>query len=94
MEGRKSNSRNMRSEQPVRAASARPNDPDAPTRQDTFLRAIASLEGVFVHEGSFKATLKRRQLVDPQPTGRSPKGRAAGPYVPLATLGWPSQAWT
>lgn len=74
--------------------SARPNDLDAPTRQDAFLRALASLSGVFVHEGSFKATLKRRQLVDPQPRATSRKGRPAGPYVPLAHLGWPTHAWT
>jgi uncharacterized LabA/DUF88 family protein len=74
--------------------TARPSDPDAPTRQDAFLRALKTLDRVFVHEGSFKATLKRRTLVDPQPTGTGRKGRPAGPYVPLATLGWPSSAWT
>lgn len=73
---------------------ARPNDPDSPTRQDAFLRALKTLDRVFVHEGTFKATLKRRTLVDPQPTGSKRKGRPAGPYVPLADLGWPPKAWT
>jgi len=74
--------------------SARPTDPDGPTRQDAFLRALKTLDRVFVHEGSFKATLKRRTLVDPQPTSMNRKGRPAGPYEALATLGWPSRAWT
>jgi uncharacterized LabA/DUF88 family protein len=74
--------------------AARPNDPDAPTRQDAFLRAIATLEGVFVHEGSFKATKKRRQLVDPQPMGRTRKGKPTAPYRSLEDLGWPRNAWT
>ena len=74
--------------------SARPNDPDGPTRQDALLRALKTLRGVHVHEGSIKATLKRRTLVDPQPTRTNRKGRPIGPYVSLASLGWPSHAWT
>lgn len=73
--------------------SARPNDPDAPTRQDTFLRALATLDGVTVHEGVFKSNVKRSRLVDPQPTRRRGT-RPRGPNVPLAELGWPSHAWT
>jgi uncharacterized LabA/DUF88 family protein len=74
--------------------SARPNDPDGPTRQDAFLRALKTLQGVHVHEGSFKSTLKRRALVDPQPTRVNRKGRPTAPYVSLISLGWPSHAWT
>lgn len=37
--------------------SARPNDPDAPTRQATYIRALRTLPMISIHFGSFR---KRR----------------------------------
>jgi len=73
--------------------TARPDAPHGPTRQDAFLRAIATLPGVHVHEGVFKSKHKRRRLVDPQPMSTSKKGKPGGPYVPLKELGWPTYVW-
>jgi len=71
----------------------RPHDPHAPERQATYLRALSSLAGVYVHEGRFKSEQKQVVLVDPQPMNRSEKGKPAGPHTSLADLGWPRKAW-
>lgn len=71
---------------------SRPNDPRAPERQATYLRALGSLQGVSVHEGRFKSEKKQVVLVDPQPMN-SKRGRPKGPHKPLGELGWPRKAW-
>jgi uncharacterized LabA/DUF88 family protein len=70
----------------------RPHDPDAPERQATYLRALDSLQGVFVHEGKFKSKHKKVVLVDPQPMNEK-RGKPKDPYTPLKDLGWPRKAW-
>jgi uncharacterized LabA/DUF88 family protein len=72
--------------------SARATDPGAPARQDALLRVFADDPLVAVHEGLFKSGMRRRRLVDPQPTGVK-EGQPAGPRRPLAQLGWPTYAW-
>jgi uncharacterized LabA/DUF88 family protein len=71
---------------------SRPNDPDGPERQATYLRALESLDGVFVHEGKFKSKHKQVVLVDPQPMSAK-RGKPKGPYTRLEDLGWPRKAW-
>lgn len=46
--------------------TAPPNDPDMPTRQDVYLRALKA-QGVVIHHGMFKERAKKRRLVDPPP---------------------------
>ncbi len=45
--------------------SARPGDAGAPARQETYLRAIATLPSVSVHFGHFQQTKVRMPLVNP-----------------------------
>lgn len=48
--------------------SGRPNDPQLPVRQQTYLRALATLPTVSVHLGVFYVNRTRAYLADP-PTG-------------------------
>lgn len=43
-----------------------PADPDMPTRQDVYLRALRA-RGVIIHEGNFTERPKKRRLVNPPP---------------------------
>jgi len=45
---------------------APPGDPDMPSRQDVYLRALRS-RGVVIHEGNFTELAKTRRLVNPPP---------------------------
>ncbi|HUC57473.1 MAG TPA: NYN domain-containing protein [Streptosporangiaceae bacterium] len=69
--------------------SARPGDPGAPVRQETYLRAIATLPSVSVHLGHFQQTKVRMPLVNPAPTGEKTakvyKTEEKGSDVNLAT---------
>lgn len=49
--------------------SARPGDPDSPTRQDTYLRALATLPNVTIHFGKFLQSTVRMPLAAPSPGG-------------------------
>lgn len=49
--------------------SARPNDPRGPVRQETYLRALATLPTVSIHLGHFLTTRTRMPLADPRPGG-------------------------
>lgn len=44
---------------------ARPNDPTQPQRQQTYLRALATLPNLEVHYGTFRSRTKHRPLVIP-----------------------------
>ena len=44
-------------------------DPDAPTRQGTYLRALATLPSVAVHYGNFLTNATRMPLANPRPGG-------------------------
>jgi uncharacterized LabA/DUF88 family protein len=44
--------------------TAPPNDPDMPSRQDVYLRALRA-QGVIIHLGMFKERPKTRRLVNP-----------------------------
>lgn len=47
----------------------RPGSPHADVRQQTFLRALATLPNVVIHYGSFMNKIKTRPLVNPPPRG-------------------------
>ena len=44
---------------------ARPDDPDAPTRQDVYLRALAANPKIHLHYGRFQVSRKRMAVVNP-----------------------------
>jgi hypothetical protein len=44
-----------------------PDDPRKPQRQQTFIRALETLEGVSVHYGSFLSSTKRMPRARPKP---------------------------
>ena len=46
---------------------ARPGNPAQPQRQQTYLRALATIPGVDVHYGEFRSGVKRRPLAEPVP---------------------------
>lgn len=48
---------------------ALPGDPQAPLRQQMYLRALATLSSVTVHFGFFQKSQKKMQLVKPLPDG-------------------------
>ena len=48
---------------------ARPNDPQQPQRQQTFIRALETLPNLSVHYGSFLSNRKRLPLANPLPNG-------------------------
>ena len=49
--------------------SARPDDPQQADRQDTYLRALATLPLLKIHYGDFKTRPVRLPLTQPEPTG-------------------------
>ncbi|SEU34124.1 NYN domain-containing protein [Nonomuraea wenchangensis] len=49
--------------------TARPGDPDSPTRQDTYLRALGTIPQMSVHYGHFQETRPRMPLATPDPSG-------------------------
>lgn len=49
--------------------SGRPDNPDSPTRQDTYLRALGTLPNVSVHLGKFLQSNVRMPLAQPKPGG-------------------------
>jgi uncharacterized LabA/DUF88 family protein len=49
--------------------SARPEDPQLPVRQDTYLRALGTLPSVSVHLGVFYVSTVRAHLAHPPATG-------------------------
>jgi hypothetical protein len=49
--------------------SGRPDKPDSPTRQDAYLRALASRPKVTIHYGKFLQSTIRMPLAAPQPGG-------------------------
>lgn len=52
--------------------SARPGDPQLPVRQETYLRALATLPTVSVHLGVFYVSTTRASLAHPRPPGPRP----------------------
>jgi hypothetical protein len=68
---------------------ALPGDPQAPRRQEMYLRALATLPSVTVHFGFFQKSQKRMQLVRPLADGttmvRVHKFEEKGSDVNLAT---------
>lgn len=52
--------------------SARPTDLGAPVRQDTYLRALATIPHLTVHLGHFQRTKVFMPLVNPPSPGRRP----------------------
>jgi NYN domain len=69
--------------------SARPGDPAAPVRQETYLRALGTLENVTIHFGHFQQTKVRMPLVNPprssEKTVKVYKTEEKGSDVNLAT---------
>jgi uncharacterized LabA/DUF88 family protein len=69
--------------------SARPGDLDAPVRQETYLRALATIPGLTIHLGHFQQTKVRMPLVHPpssgQKTERVYKTEEKGSDVNIAT---------
>jgi NYN domain len=69
--------------------SGRPERPDSPTRQDTYLRALASRATVTIHYGKFLRSTVRMPLAAPQPGGSKTveviKTEEKGSDVNLAT---------
>lgn len=51
--------------------SGRPDDPQQPVRQETYLRALLTLPGVTVHLGEFRVGKPRMRLATPRPDGPS-----------------------
>ncbi len=49
--------------------SARPSDPQQPNRQETYLRALATLPLIEVHYGHFVTRTVRLPLASPRPSG-------------------------
>jgi len=69
--------------------SARPQDPDGPVRQETYLRALATTPGLSIHLGHFQQTTVRVPLAKPKPGGAKTvevlKTEEKGSDVNLAT---------
>jgi NYN domain-containing protein len=69
--------------------SARPQDPDGPVRQETYLRALATTPGLSIHLGHFQQTTVRAPLAKPRPGGAKTvevlKTEEKGSDVNLAT---------
>jgi NYN domain len=69
---------------------ARPQDPDGPNRQDTYLAALGSVPNLTVHYGHFLASQTKAMLVNPPAPPASPivwvhKMEEKGSDVNLAT---------
>ena len=45
----------------------RPDNPDQPARQLTYLRALETLAGIEIHYGTFRPRIKTRRLAEPIP---------------------------
>ena len=45
----------------------RPDNPDQPARQLTYLRALETLSGIEIHYGTFRPRIKTRRLAEPIP---------------------------
>lgn len=69
--------------------SGRPDNPDSPTRQDAYLRALDTSPKVTVHLGKFLQSTKRMPLAAPKPGGPKTveviKDEEKGSDVNLAT---------
>src|SRR5713226_6420416 len=69
--------------------SARLNDLDAPVRQETYLRALATIPNLSIHLGHFQRTKVRMPLVQPRSGGQKTvevyKTEEKGSDVNLAT---------
>ena len=69
--------------------SARPGDQDAPVRQETYLRALATIPNLTIHLGHFQQTKVRMPLVSPRTGGPTTvsvyKTEEKGSDVNLAT---------
>jgi hypothetical protein len=69
--------------------SARPDDLDAPVRQETYLRALATIPHLSIHLGHFQQTKVRMPLVQPRSGGQKTvqvyKTEEKGSDVNLAT---------
>jgi len=69
--------------------SARPDDLDAPVRQETYLRALATSPNLSIHLGHFQRTKVRMPLVQPRSGGQKTvevyKTEEKGSDVNLAT---------
>src|SRR5207245_2942958 len=69
---------------------ARDDDPDAPNRQDAYLRALGSVPNLTIHYGHFLASTPIMRLASPPPPPASPlvrvhKMEEKGSDVNLAT---------
>lgn len=49
--------------------SARPDNPDAPQRQQVYLRALATIPGLSIHYGHYLSHVTRMPLAHPRPGG-------------------------
>jgi len=49
--------------------SARPDNPDAPQRQQVYLRALETIPGLSIHYGHYLTHVTRMPLVNPPPRG-------------------------
>ncbi|GAA3306057.1 NYN domain-containing protein [Nonomuraea dietziae] len=47
--------------------TARPDDPDSPTRQDMYLRALGTIPRLSIHYGHFQETRPRMPVANPLP---------------------------
>ena len=72
---------------------ARPNDPDQPTRQLTYLNALATLPRVEIHFGSFMSSVVSQAVVDSDPvTGRWLRAQGK-PILKTDAAGQVVKAW-
>jgi hypothetical protein len=66
----------------------RPDDPDAPTRQQAYLKALRSLPRVVVHEGQFLVSTTRMRVANPRANPKTVeviKSEEKGSDVNIAT---------
>ena len=49
--------------------SARPDNPDAPQRQQVYLRALETIPGLSIHYGHYLSHVTRMPLARPRPGG-------------------------
>ncbi|MCK6440285.1 MAG: NYN domain-containing protein, partial [Planctomycetes bacterium] len=63
--------------------SARPDDPDAPQRQDTYFRALLTIPGLEIVEGQFLNKTISRPMIRDGKIVRRPDGRPK--YVEVVT---------
>ncbi|HUZ90056.1 MAG TPA: NYN domain-containing protein [Candidatus Acidoferrales bacterium] len=53
----------------IALVNAWPEDPGQPVRQQTYLRALDTLDEVSIHYGNFRPRTKRLRLANPRPKG-------------------------